>query len=262
MRYKAIMLDVDGTIIPYQFDALPSLRVKKAIQLAREQVHVCLVTGRSYQSTKHILTTLGMTEGYAVVDAGALVFDIATDKVIFKQPIDDADVKHVIRVFEQEQVTFYIKNEENPHRQKKDFYPPYEKGQDVTDTTMFFTDEEFSLETTHRLLKLLARPHLTITRSLHKDPSKYSFNITHVNATKLHGIQFLSEKLGLKTHEIIGVGDGYNDFPLLMASGLKVAMGNAVEDLKEIADYIAPSVDDDGVADVIERYIIKTGNLS
>lgn len=41
-----------------------------------------------------------------------------------------------------------------------------------------------------------------------------------------------------------------------MACGLKVAMGNAVQDLKEIADYIAPSVDEDGIADVIEKFVL------
>ncbi|HXS15232.1 MAG TPA: HAD hydrolase family protein, partial [Candidatus Saccharimonadales bacterium] len=61
----------------------------------------------------------------------------------------------------------------------------------------------------------------------------------------------------ISTEEIIGIGDGHNDFPLLMACGLKVAMGNAVDDLKAIADYIAPSVDEDGVADVIEKFILN-----
>ena len=62
--------------------------------------------------------------------------------------------------------------------------------------------------------------------------------------------------LNIKTDEIIGIGDGYNDFPLLMACGLKVAMGNAVEELKAIADYIAPSVEEDGVVDVINKFVV------
>ena len=52
------------------------------------------------------------------------------------------------------------------------------------------------------------------------------------------------------------MGDGYNDFPLLMACGLKIAMGNAVPELKAIADFIAPSVEEDGVATVIEKFIL------
>jgi len=63
--------------------------------------------------------------------------------------------------------------------------------------------------------------------------------------------------LKISREEIIGIGDHYNDFPLLMACGLKVAMGNAVDDLKAIADYIAPSVEKDGVADVIDRFVLN-----
>jgi len=80
--------------------------------------------------------------------------------------------------------------------------------------------------------------------------------ISHPEATKQHGILEVAEILDIETHEIIGIGEGYNDFPLLMACGFKVAMGNAVSDLKEIADYIAPTVHKDGVAHVIEKFIL------
>ncbi|MFH1720061.1 MAG: HAD hydrolase family protein, partial [Patescibacteria group bacterium] len=81
--------------------------------------------------------------------------------------------------------------------------------------------------------------------------------VSHASATKQHGILEAAKILGIKTHEIIGVGDGDNDFPLLMACGMRVAMGNAVNGLKEIADYIAPPVFEDGVVDVINRFILK-----
>lgn len=87
---------------------------------------------------------------------------------------------------------------------------------------------------------------------------KVSLLISHTAATKQHAILKVAEILKIDTHEIIGVGDGYNDFPLLMACGLKIAMGNAVLELKEIADYIAPSVDEDGVAHIIEKFILSS----
>jgi hydroxymethylpyrimidine pyrophosphatase-like HAD family hydrolase len=55
---------------------------------------------------------------------------------------------------------------------------------------------------------------------------------------------------------MIGVGDGHNDLPLFEACGFRVAMGNADEELKKLADYIAPSVEDDGIVDVIEKFIL------
>jgi hypothetical protein len=257
MKYKAIMLDIDGTVIPYQYDAKPSKRVIDAIVRAKEKVHICLVTGRSYYSTKRILKPLGLTEGYAVIDTGSFVIDINNDKVIHKQTIETLDVAHVIEVFEKNKITFYVKNEESLSRNDDYFTPPYQKGDELGNVSMVYTYEDFTLDQTHIIMSELARPHLNIYRTRHRNPEKYGLNITHVNATKLHGIEIIAEKLSLKREEIIGVGDGYNDFPLLMASGLKVAMGNALPDLKAIADYVEPSADEDGVADVIEKFILS-----
>jgi hydroxymethylpyrimidine pyrophosphatase-like HAD family hydrolase len=86
---------------------------------------------------------------------------------------------------------------------------------------------------------------------------KFFVVVSHAKGTKLHGVLDVSKILDIKTEDIIGIGDGDNDFPLLMACGFRVAMGNAVDGLKDIADYVAPSVFDDGLVDVIERFVIK-----
>ena len=99
--------------------------------------------------------------------------------------------------------------------------------------------------------------------AVHKMPAmkiegRFGIEATDALATKLHGIVELQKILGVTKEETIGVGDSYNDFPLLMASGLKIAMGNAVPELKAIADFIAPSVEEDGVATVIEKFILSS----
>ena len=78
---------------------------------------------------------------------------------------------------------------------------------------------------------------------------------THPNSTKQHAILKFSQILEIDPKDIMGIGDGYNDMPLLMACGLKVAVGNAINDLKEIADYIAPPVIDDGFAYAVRKLI-------
>ena len=96
--------------------------------------------------------------------------------------------------------------------------------------------------------------------SVRKSPSYHKdlvwVMITSPIATKLHSVLEITKLLGVTPEETIGVGDGYNDYPLLMACGLKIAMGNAVQELKAIADFIAPSVDEDGVATVIDKFIL------
>lgn len=256
MQYSALMLDVDGTLIPYKYDALPSKKVHDAIKKVRKNgLHVCLVTGRAYPSSRKILDYLGIDEGYAVVDGGAFVYDVSTNETIHEQYIDEKDLERIKKVFGGLSVNFYIKTKKNNFR-KSERYVPYD-GKDLKDVSMIFTDEVFSLKQTHEILKKLSSPTLSALRSMHIAPNRYSFNLTHAKATKLHGIEIIKKRLKLKRKEIVGVGDGYNDFPLLMASGLKIAMGNAIDDLKSIADYVAPSVDEDGVADIIEKFILK-----
>jgi len=74
---------------------------------------------------------------------------------------------------------------------------------------------------------------------------------------KEKALKRIIDLLGISQDQVIAIGDSYNDFSLLTSSGLKVAMGNAVAEIKSIADYIAPSYDQDGVADVLDKFIIK-----
>ena len=247
------MLDVDGTLIPYDYAALPSAKVAAAIKKAKEKVEICLVTGRSYATVKQILAKLQVTSGFAVINNGAYVVDIATHEVVHEQIINKSDTQEIISLFLEEQMPFSIK--EGPF-ESENVDRLYKLEKKITKASMFFTEEIFSVAQVDKFLERLKHnSRITIHKSQHKDRTKAGINITHVNATKLHGVHKVAERLFIDPSEMIGIGDSYNDFPLLMACGLKVAMGNAIDDLKAIADYVAPSVHEDGVADVIEKFI-------
>lgn len=257
MHYKALMLDIDGTTIPYDFDAVPSKRVIEAINSIKNNVHVCLVTGRSIRSVRRLLKDLRLTEGYAVADGGAYIYDIKNDKSIYERCLLRKDLDLITDVLLGVGKEFYVKDEISRGKPGRD-YKPFKKGDNIDNVTMVFTEEVFTQSEAEKIADEISSKTLTVFLTHHKTPQKRGLNITHSEATKLHGVAYIMQKLDLKREEIIGVGDSYNDFPLLMASGLKVAMGNAIEDLKDIADYIAPSVDDDGVADVIEKFLVPS----
>jgi HAD superfamily hydrolase (TIGR01484 family) len=88
-------------------------------------------------------------------------------------------------------------------------------------------------------------------------PGRVDVHITHEAATKEHGIQQLIALHGLQPAEVIGVGDGANDIPIFKAVGHRVAMANGEASLKELADEIAPSVEEDGLAHIIEKYFLS-----
>lgn len=74
---------------------------------------------------------------------------------------------------------------------------------------------------------------------------------------KGNGVSMLANYLGIKPEEVICVGDASNDVHMLEYAGLSVAMGNAFDDIKAIADYVTHTNEEDGVAHVIEKFILS-----
>ena len=138
MKYKALMLDVDGTLIPYDYDALPSDKVASAIKKAQEKVHICLVTGRSFLSVQSILEKLSLTSGYAVIDNGARVVEIPSNKIIYNRPIEIKDAKFIVNLFLNEKIPIYLKQDLFSHAYKD---RPVSNENEVKNPYMFYTDE-------------------------------------------------------------------------------------------------------------------------
>lgn len=250
------MLDVDGTLVPYDYEALPSEAVVDAVEKAKDHVTVCIVTGRSYGFTKPVLDKLGLHTGFGVFNNGGQVMDLATRELIYNKHIDVSDAREIVDILHNARIPFFLKQEVTTLGYKRGHFSKKDK---ITTPYMFFTEETEDEENIERVLRQLSHlSNIVVHKASHKAPGKFGINIVHAEATKLHGVHEVIKKLEIEPEHVIGVGDGYNDFPLLMASGLKVAMGNAVEDLKEIADFVAPTVHDDGVAKVIDKYILQS----
>jgi hydroxymethylpyrimidine pyrophosphatase-like HAD family hydrolase len=93
------------------------------------------------------------------------------------------------------------------------------------------------------------------------EEGKMDVHVTHVNATKKNAMAELLRILNVKQENVMTVGDGGNDLPLFELSGFKVAMGNAGVMLKSAADEVTLSVDEDGLAVALEKYIVKNGKI-
>ncbi len=254
MKYKALMLDMDGTVIRYGAE-LPTKKVAEAIKKAQEKVEMCIVTGRSYRTLAPILEYLELRSGYAVVSVGAQLIDLSTKKVLFEQTINLADANFIVKTIRESGMAVYVRDE---------IYKRMNDGHFLEDSVTrpalnIFIDDDYSSEKIDEVKdKLRSVTDVAIYKTQHRKRGYFGLDIVHINATKLQGVEKFMKLTGYKSEELIGAGDSYNDFPLLMACGTKVAMGNAIEDLKAIADYVAPSVDEDGVADIIEKYIINS----
>lgn len=238
-KYKAIIFDVDGTIIPNKIDGLPSKKIIQYILKANKILHVGVASSRDYSLLSHISKCLKLS-GPSIIHSGAKIIDIASQKMLWEQPLEKESIFKIYNVFKKYNLPFTIdKNDDN-----------IEKILSV-----------WTLKVSPKTVDFLIRDFGKIPNiSAHKIPSWVKGYITvtvnHALATKSHALLETAKILNIQTSEIIGVGDGHNDLPLLSSCGLKIAMGNAVDELKSIADYIAPSVENDGVAEIIKKFIL------
>ncbi len=247
-KYKALILDVDGTIITNKRDAMPSQKVREAIAKANKILHVGVATSRCYPVARNIIDHLKLS-GPSILNGGAEIVDFPSKNPLLSQPLNKKDILYISRIFEKTKIPFLLCDGKNPDKF-------FKQGKIPEKVFMLFT-QGLELDISQKLITSISHiPSISIYTTRSWTTGKIDILVTHLMATKQHAILKIAKILKIETHEIIGVGDGYNDFPLLMACGLKVAMGNAVEDLKAIADYIAPPVEEDGVADVIEKFIL------
>jgi HAD superfamily hydrolase (TIGR01484 family) len=249
MRYKAVMMDVDGTLVPNHAKGRPSPRVISAINRAKDMVHIGVATARSLVTCESIFNTVSLS-GPCVLTGGAQVVDPISKKT-YKERVISAEDFEEIKKQADRFGTGLIVADEDGEQIVSDFYKP-KKIYDLYSDPMTMEKAQEFMQTLSHMKNILM--HKAVAWG---DTGEIHVMITNPEATKQQGILDVAEILGIETHEIIGIGEGYNDFPLLMACGLKVAMGNAVDDVKAIADYIAPPVDEDGVADVIEKFILQ-----
>lgn len=82
-------------------------------------------------------------------------------------------------------------------------------------------------------------------------------NVHAPGVSKATGVETLASRLGLTLADVLAVGDGENDLPLLRAAGLGVAMGNAPEHVRAQADAVVRGHDEDGVVEALERFVLE-----
>ncbi len=249
MDYKALIFDLDGTAIPNQLEGLPTKRVIRAISEAKKHLKVCAATGRPISNSHHLLEMLNL-ESPCVISGGTRIVNPKTKEILWEKKLSEEQVYKIIDICKPYHYPIFLSDELESRPAKL---------QEVKGSEYILYVEPIPIDDVPDILKKLDTiPNLAIHEATSWTKDHIDLHITHADATKKHAIEVLLKMLDVKKEEVIGVGDSDNDLPLFASVGYKVAMGNATERLKQEADYVASSVDEDGLVAVIEKFILPT----
>lgn len=267
--YSLIVVDIDGTLVN-QLGTI-SDKDKEALCRVRELgIPVALSTGRGLQATLGIIKELAL-DSYHISFDGALVSHPGSSEEIYVCPIDKElirqtiDTAHRCRVdLELFTVTRYLVEREtwstDAHR---DFFGVYP---DIIDFNRVWERERIlkggvvttSTEEASRAADFCRQldGHLHFSRARTPAyPGVDFINVLAPGVSKGKALEKLASHLNIPLCQVIAVGDGINDVSLLTTAGLAVAMGNAMDEVKAIADYVTLDVDHSGLAAAIDRFI-------
>ena len=249
MNRKAVFMDIDGTLMHHMRVAPP---VIDAIQEARAQGNLFFVcTGRSFGNMPKELLDADYLDGYVM---GCGMHCMLGDQIVFQQRVPHEQVMEVARYFQAQRREFLCEGENRMialHTRFAHF--------ESYDNLEAFED---ALWSTHVSKMTVIGPYreddaLFLSKWFDVyDMGTYS-DVVVSGVTKATGMQRMLDYLGIARENCIGVGDSANDLPMIEFAGLGVAMGNAPEHVKARADVVTESVEHDGVAAMIERYILN-----
>ena len=254
-RIKAVFFDIDGTLVSFKSHTVPE-SARRAIARLREQgVKVFIATGRLM---KHVgIVNEIEVDGYITVNGGYCI--TSAGEVIFESAFPRATVERVIDLSEQYGFDLNVMTHQDMYvssmgeRVKKiasmiNIMPTVADVRAIAATQPVVQMCPYiSRELEQEIMPLL--PDCVGSRWIE---TFMDLNVRGVD--KSLGIQQVMSYYGLTMAEAMAFGDGGNDLPMVRDAAVGVAMGNACDELKGVADYITSSVDEDGVSRALEYF--------
>lgn len=266
--YKLIAMDMDGTLLNEKKQI--SEKTREAIMKAKEKgVKIVLASGRPLEGIERYLEELELKSGedYVLSFNGCLVQNTVTKQTIMKKTLKGRDLHYLYEISKNIGVNIHafskmgcitptltkyseVEGNINGIPVHVITYNEVDEAEDITKIMM--VDEAEVLEQAIKNLPEEVYKRYTVVRS-----APYFLEFLNKEGNKGAGVKALAEHLGITEQEIICVGDAGNDLHMIEYAGLGVAMGNAFEEVKEIADYITKSNEEDGIVEVIEKFILE-----
>lgn len=265
--YKAVFLDMDGTLLKSDH-SVSDETIQTIHQLTNKGIAVILVSARPLNAVLPTFRHIGLPAASPVITLNGS-YIVENDLPIFQATVDletTARVTEEVRLFKAT-IAYYLQREWfsevkdawTDHEQKI-MDVPVEVGpiaslikdwsaRNIGPNKMMVMSEPDNIAQIQQHLRSIYNGRLNIY------PSKATYlEVMDTRGSKANAVKFVSERLGIAREEVIAMGDNYNDVEMIQFAGVGVAMGNAPDDIKAIADHVTDTNNNDGVRKAMEKF--------
>lgn len=256
---KALFFDIDGTLTSFSTLQIPQSTIDAIAAARKNGLKIFISSGRPPQIMNNIgeLQKRDLIDGYISMNGS---YCYVGNEVIYKHPIAKDNVEALVEECKQHNYPCIFVGEKEinvcqPNETLKEiFYKflrvkefPIISFEKATSYDAYQLTPFFSIEIENEIRKIMpdcefGRWHPTFV------------DITAKGNTKQKGIEHMLQYFGMDVSETMAFGDGGNDIPMLKYVNTGIAMGNATDNVKEIADYVTTTVDEDGIAHALKHF--------
>jgi Cof subfamily protein (haloacid dehalogenase superfamily) len=274
LPFRLLALDVDGTLLDPTGSVRP--RVAQAVHAALATgCRVVLATGRRIQSAAPIARRFGIS--LLILTDGTLIYDLAEQAVLYEEPLAPELLAPAVALslevglspllFESPRTEARIlvgpSVLDNPetadylgHRPEVTRLPVSELARARDILSVICLGNPDLVQRLAVLARAVADYSLIVWQPSTSGYHHHTLSIAAPGSSKGQALSWLAERWGVPRHEVMAIGDHYNDVSLMTAAGWGVAMGNAVPPVLAAADEVVADNENDGVAEAIERWIL------
>ena len=285
--YKLVAIDLDGTMLN-QYGIITE-KTKKAISKAQEKgVEVMIASGRAITSVKRFSKEINSNK-YFISGNGAITYDIKNNKILYENILSKTKALKIIKICEENSIYYnvytengiiaknlsyntlyyYKDNLTKPDENRthinivENVYDYFEQREEKILKIMICDEHKTVFNSIVRKLKELSEIEVLEVSHMSrkiikqgKDEIALEYFYTEVSAKDVDKWNALEEIIGLMNiskEEVVTIGDNANDLKMITNAGLGVAMGESAPYVKQSADIIAPTNDEDGVAIILNK---------
>jgi len=267
MKLKFLALDLDGTLTNSEKNV--TLRNARAVDLAMDKgLTIALVSGRPLIGITKIAHQLNMYDkgGYIIAFNGGQIIDCKSNELIYSNMLSMKHYETVCTVAREFGVQPLTYDDVGVVAESDTDYYVKEEARHcgISVRKVERLDEEIDYEVVQFMVvgepEKISQVQKVLAEKLGEDANvflseSYSIEVTAPGINKGEALKWLLPRLEIKQEEVCAFGDGLNDIEMISYAGTGIAMDNAYDDIKRVADHVTKSNDDDGVAVWLEKFL-------